>query len=80
MTGGGVQKSGKGPEEVDKFIQDFGEGGDRHPDLCNILQGGCSGKTLFWIRYLGDDPQDWAEPRGVSPQSGLLSSGDVAAV
>ena len=40
------------------------------PDLRNFLQGGHSGNPLFWIVYLGDDPQNWVDPRHIPPQGG----------
>ena len=53
-------------------------GGGQLPDLQNIIQDGIPDNSLVWIRYLGDDPQDWADYQGLPPQGGPLSSGDEA--
>ena len=47
-------------------------GGGQLPDLQNIIQDGIPDNSLVWIRYLGDDPQDQANPFQIPPQGSLL--------
>ena len=59
-----------------KFYRVWGQGGGRHPVLRHILQVSCPCDPIFWIRYLGDNPQYQAYPQRVPSQGGPLSSGN----
>ena len=45
-------------------------------ELWNLLQVVGSGKYLFRVGNLSDDPQDRSDPWGVPPQCGLLPCRD----
>ena len=48
-----------------------GPGGVRCLYIWHILQSGCLGNPLVWIRYLGDYPQYRTDPHRFPPQDGL---------
>ena len=54
----------------------FWGGRGQTSDLWNTLQDGRSGRPIVWIRYLGDDPQDQANPFQIPPQGSLLIRGN----
>ena len=60
------------------FLQDFGAGGGRPPELQNFLQGGPSGEHLVWLRDLEDNPQDWAYHWQIIPKGRPLSGNNPA--
>ena len=49
-------------------------------DLWNFIKGGSSVNYIVWIRDLGDDPQDQADPQQIPPQGGPLSDENAAEV
>ena len=51
-----------------KYVKNFVPGGGILSDLWRILKGGHPGNPLIWIRDLGDESSDQADPHSIPPQ------------